>query len=101
MSIETVVECLGGARLEPVPLPWDCLDGFYHAYWRRPEAYLDERVRAGISVFHRLDPRDVDEAVTRLRADLESGEWERRNAELLGHDEYDFGYRLVVAEVED
>lgn len=23
-------------------IPWDCVDGFYEAYWRRPEAYLDE-----------------------------------------------------------
>ena len=29
-----------GARLEPVLIPWDCADGFYEAYWRRPEAYL-------------------------------------------------------------
>jgi SAM-dependent methyltransferase len=98
MSIETVAECLGGARLAPVPLPWDCLDGFYHAYWRRPEAYLDERVRAGISVFHRLDPREVEDGMERLRADLKSGEWHRRNGDLLDLDEYDFGYRLVVAE---
>src|SRR3954451_5889573 len=28
-----------GARLEPVLVPWDCADGFYEAYWRRPEAY--------------------------------------------------------------
>src|SRR5947209_8983616 len=28
------------ARIEPVPIPWDCADGFYEAYWRRPEAYL-------------------------------------------------------------
>ena len=25
------------ARTEPVPIPWDCTDGFYEAYWRRPE----------------------------------------------------------------
>jgi hypothetical protein len=33
-----------------------------------------------------------------LRADLESGAWERRNAELLELDECDFGYRVIVAE---
>ena len=98
MEIETVAECLGGTRIEAVPLPWDCLDGFYHAYWRRPEAYLDDRVRAGISVFHRLDAREVEDAVARLRADLESGEWHRRNRDLLELDECDFGYRLVIAE---
>src|SRR5262249_39662686 len=30
-----------GARIEPVFIPWDCADGFFEAYWRRPEAYLD------------------------------------------------------------
>src|SRR5580765_805135 len=40
-----------GARMEPVLIPWDCVDGFFEAYWRRPEAYLDENVRRGISVW--------------------------------------------------
>ena len=40
-----------GARVEPVLVPWDCADGFFEAYWRRPEAYLDEQVRRGISVW--------------------------------------------------
>ena len=40
-----------GAETAPVTIPWDCADGFYEAYWRRPEAYLDERVRRGISVW--------------------------------------------------
>jgi hypothetical protein len=26
-----------GARTEPVLIPWDCADGFFEAYWRRPE----------------------------------------------------------------
>ena len=36
-----------GARVEPVLIPWDCADGFFEAYWRRPEAYLDDQVRRG------------------------------------------------------
>lgn len=27
-----------GAQMQTVPIPWDCIDGFFHAYWRRPEA---------------------------------------------------------------
>jgi SAM-dependent methyltransferase len=27
------------ARMEPVPIPCDVIDGFFHAYWRRPAAY--------------------------------------------------------------
>jgi SAM-dependent methyltransferase len=95
--LEQTLERLGGGRIEAVPIPHDCLDGFFHAYWRRPEAYLDARVRAGISVFSRLTPDEVERGVARLRADLESGEWQRRNAGLLELEELDLGYRLVVA----
>jgi SAM-dependent methyltransferase len=45
-----------GARTEPVLVPWDCADGFYLAYWRRPEAYLDEHVRRGMSIWARVGP---------------------------------------------
>ena len=45
-----------GARLVPVPVPWDCADGFFEAYWRRPEAYLEENARRGVSVWARLGP---------------------------------------------
>jgi SAM-dependent methyltransferase len=99
-SHEETLEVLGGdGRTEVVPVPHDCRDGFMHAYWRRPHAYLDPGVRAGISVFGLLDPEEVDRAVAKLAADLESGEWQRRNAELLELDELDLGYRLVVAEL--
>ena len=53
--LSRTVERLGGGRVEVVPIPHDCLDGFYHAYWRRPEAYLDPVVRAGISAFALMD----------------------------------------------
>ena len=98
-SLEQTLERLGGGRIEPVPIPHDCRDGFMHAYWRRPHAYLDPRIRAAISVFGVLPRAEVDEMVERLRADLDSGEWERRNGALLELDELDLGYRLLVAEL--
>jgi SAM-dependent methyltransferase len=97
-ALERTLERLGGGRIEVVPIPHDCVDGFFHAYWRRPEAYLDRQVRAGISVFARLTPEEVDDGLTRLSADLDSGEWHRRNAALLELEELDLGYRLVVAQ---
>jgi SAM-dependent methyltransferase len=96
--LEMTVERLGGGRIEPVPVPHDCLDGFFHAYWRRPEAYLDPQVRAGISAFALMDPDCVEAGLARLAADLESGEWHRRHADLLELDELDGGYRLVIRE---
>jgi len=96
-SVEAMLERLGGGRIEVVRIPHDCLDGFFHAYWRRPEAYLDTEVRAGISVFALLPREEVEEGVARLSADLESGEWHRRNVALLELEELDLGYRLVIA----
>jgi SAM-dependent methyltransferase len=98
-TLADAVAALGGGRVEPVPIPHDCRDGFLHAYWRRPRAYLDPRVRSGISAFALMDGREVETAIAKLAADLDSGEWERRNAELLELDELDLGYRLVVVEL--
>lgn len=89
---------LGQIRIEPVPVPHDCADGFFGAYWRRPELLLDPTVRAGISVFSRLEPAEVQRAIDALRADLESGAWHERHRNLLELQELDLGYRLVVAE---
>jgi SAM-dependent methyltransferase len=86
-----------GARIEPVPIPWDCADGFYEAYWRRPEAYLDEHVRRGISIWARVGPDAEQRAVHSLRDDLASGRWSERNRELAALDEAELGLRLLIA----
>jgi SAM-dependent methyltransferase len=86
-----------GARMEPVPLPWDCVDGFFEAYWRRPDAYLDERVRRGMSLWPALGAGVEHRAVQRLRDDLASGPWAERNRELLELDEMELGARLLIA----
>jgi SAM-dependent methyltransferase len=98
-SLDSTLAKLGGGRIEVVPIPHDCRDGFMHAYWRRPHAYLDPEVRAGISVCNLLDADEVERAMERLAADLDSGEWQRRNAELLELEELDLGYRLLVVEL--
>jgi SAM-dependent methyltransferase len=85
------------ARVEPVPIPWDCADGFFEAYWRRPEAYLDESVRRGISVFARLGPRVEQRAVQSLGDDLASGRWAQRNRDLVDLDAAELGLRLLIA----
>ncbi|MEA2289183.1 MAG: hypothetical protein QOD55_1180 [Solirubrobacteraceae bacterium] len=97
-TLAALMAPLGPVRMRPVPIPHDCRDGFLAAYWRRPHAYLDAAVRDRISVFRLLPAADVATAVARLRADLQSGEWERRNADILALEELDLGYRVVVAE---
>ncbi|MEU1725241.1 class I SAM-dependent methyltransferase [Nonomuraea sp. NPDC005692] len=86
-----------GARLEPVPVPWDCADGLFEAFWRRPEAYLEEDVRRGMSVWARLGPDVERRAVRDLRDDLASGRWAGRNGDLLDLDEAELGLRLLIA----
>lgn len=87
-------------QVNPWPIPWDCVDGFYGAYWRRPEAYLEPAVRAGISVFGRLEHSHVAAGVERLRADLASGVWHSRHADLLELAKLDLGYFVAVAELD-
>jgi len=85
--------------VDPVPVPCDCTDGFTAAYWRRPDAYLDETVRANMSTFALLDERLVADGVARLAHDLADRSWHRRYAALPALPELDVGYRLVVAEL--
>ena len=86
-----------GARMEPVLIPWDCADGFFEAYWRRPEAYLDVNVRRGISMWASVGPDAEQRAVHRLRDDLASGRWAERNNELLDLESAELGLRLLIA----
>jgi SAM-dependent methyltransferase len=92
-------EVLGRVTIEPVPIPADCTDGFTAAYWRRPNAYLDEGIRANMSTFALLDDRVVADGVARLARDLADGAWHGRHASLLALPELDVGYRLVVADL--
>lgn len=86
-----------GARMEPVLIPWDCADGCFEAYWRRPEAYLDEQVRRGISVWARVGPDAEQRAVRNLRDDLASGRWAERNRDLVDLEAAELGLRLLIA----
>jgi SAM-dependent methyltransferase len=98
-SLEQLAAWLGPLRVIDVPIPHDCSDGFLCAYWRRPAAYLDAGVRGAISTFARA--ADVSDGLARLRADLASGAWRARYGDLLGREEMDFGYRVVVAGAEN
>lgn len=85
-----------GARVEPVLIPWDCADGFFEAYWRRPDAYLDESVRRGVSVWGKVGTVAEQRAVSRLGDDLASGRWAERNRDLIDLDAAELGLRLLI-----
>jgi SAM-dependent methyltransferase len=94
-SLAQIGRVLGSMAVAVLPIPHDCSDGVLGAYWRRPEAYLNDGVRAAISTFSKLG--DVSGPLQRLRLDLETGHWQRRYGSLLDLPELDLGYRIIVA----
>ncbi|AXB41792.1 class I SAM-dependent methyltransferase [Amycolatopsis albispora] len=96
-SADDIAGELGADRVLPLPVPWDFTDGVFPAYWRRPAAYLDPGVRRSCSALAQTDPAAVERGIRRLRADLDSGRWHERHRDLLALDEWDAGFRLIVA----
>ena len=84
--------------ISPVKVPHDCIDGFMGAFWRRPEAYLDPVVRAGISGFSLINEGQLAAGLVRLEADLRSGAWHERHHDLLTRTAIDLGYRLITTD---
>jgi SAM-dependent methyltransferase len=96
VQIHELTRLLGeDAEIRSVPVPHDCVDGFAAAFWRRPEAYLDPEVRAGMSVFATTDPAALGEGLARLEDDVRSGAWHHTHADLLQLDALDVGYCTV------
>ncbi|MCA9858122.1 MAG: class I SAM-dependent methyltransferase [Thermomicrobiales bacterium] len=95
--IEWLVELLGPeTRVEPIPIPLDCTDGFCEAYYGRPERFLEPGVQGAMSSWTLVDPPLVRRFETRLSADLASGAWDARYGYLRAQPEYDGSLRLVI-----
>ncbi len=92
--LEVFADAFAAVEVVPLPVPADCTDGFLGAFWHRPEAYLDPRVRAGMSSFAHVP--DATPALLQLEADVASGAWETRHGELREKAVLDVGYRIVV-----
>ena len=98
-AIDDVVAALGGdTRVQRIPTPADCADGFFEAFWNRPEALLDPDLRAAQSMWRLLDKGVEERIVQRLGADLASGAWDAAHGHLRGQAEFDGALRLVVSE---
>jgi SAM-dependent methyltransferase len=98
-TIDAVAAALGGRiTIESIPTPADCVDGFFEAYWNRPEKLLDPEVRASQS-FWKIVPDGAEERmIGRLAADLESGAWDEAHGHLRECDNFDGALRLVISE---
>jgi len=95
---EVAAELGGRTRVESIPTPADCTDGFFEAFWNRPEALLDPAVRAAQSLWPLLGPEAEERIVARLRADLESGAWDEAHGHLRTQAEHEGSLRLVISE---
>ena len=98
-SIDAIRVALGGrTRVEHIPTPADCVDGFVEAFWRRPEALLDPTIRSAQSMWSLIDQHIEERIVTRLAADLSSGRWDSHHGRLRGRRVFDGSLRLVISE---
>lgn len=98
-AIADVVRALGGnARVETIATPGDCTDGFFEAFWRRPEALLDPAVRSAQSMWTLLDAGVEQRMVERLARALESGAWDAEHGHLRAQEHLQGSLRLVVSE---
>lgn len=97
--LRVLARLLPDAEVRPVPVPHDCVDGFAAAYWRRPQAYLDPAVRAGISMLAKTGEDALRAGLTRLADDLRTRRWHENHADLLQLDSLDVGYRILIAEL--
>jgi SAM-dependent methyltransferase len=96
-AIDEIARELGAdATVEEIPIPEDCVDGFFEAYFNRPEQYLKAEIRAAQSAWPRLPEGAEERALKALADDLESGAWDRRYGELREQSEYDGGLRLIA-----
>lgn len=83
--------------MRPLPIPSDCQDGFFAAFWKRPAAYLQSTVRQSMSPFAKIE--NLAQGLQKLEDDLASGAWAKRNHAILGLSALDVGYVLVSAKV--
>jgi len=96
---DDIAAAIGATTSVPLIVPRDMRDGVLGAYWCRPEAYLDPAVRANASGLALADPAVIARGMRQLQADLSGGAWRDDHADLLGRDDVDLGYRLLVADV--
>ena len=98
-AIDDVAAALGGrTRVERIPTPGDCVDGFFEAFWRRPGRLLDPEVRGAQSVWALLEPGVEQRIVERLAGALDSGRWDAEHGYLREQESFQGALRLVISE---
>jgi hypothetical protein len=95
---EQIARWLGGETdIQVVPISRNTPDWSLASFWAHPERVLDARARGSTSGFARMPPEVVERVVAAVERDLRDGTWDERNGHLRELEEYDAGWRLVVA----
>jgi SAM-dependent methyltransferase len=96
-TMEHIGQVLGGdTDVVDVRIPRECTDGFTEAYYARPESFLDDDVRRSQSAWSFVSEDEAAASVASLRADLASGEWDRRFGEHRDQPHFVGSLRLLV-----
>jgi hypothetical protein len=74
------------------------MDGFFEAFWRRPEGLLEPAVRSAQSMWALLEPGVERRIVDRLAGALESGAWDAEHGHLRRQESFQGALRLVISE---
>ena len=97
-AIADISSALGGTtRVQPVPIPIDCLDGFTEAFYARPEQFLDADVRRSQSAWGFVEQATAERGLEQLKADLDSGRWDQRHGALRAQPEFIGALTLIVS----
>jgi SAM-dependent methyltransferase len=96
-DIEELNEHFSEVIITPLKIPADCKDGLLAAFWKRPEAYLSEKVRQSTSPFSKI--KNLADGLRKLKDDIASGAWAKKNHAILNATSLDVGYRLISATV--
>jgi ubiquinone/menaquinone biosynthesis C-methylase UbiE len=92
-EIESIMDAT--VNIAAFPLLNDLSDSFAAIGWSRPELYLDGSIRNGISSFAKITEDELEQGLSSLRWDLETGIWNRKYGYLRQQTHYDVGYRFV------
>jgi hypothetical protein len=96
-SAETIAAGLGGGRIELLPIPLHCTDGFGEAYYGRPERLLDPGARKANSAWSFVGPEVHERFETDLGRDLADGTWDAKYGHLRTQPHFDGSLVMIVS----
>lgn len=103
--IEDVVKILeqetnNSIQIREYPVPSDINDCFFASAWRKPELYLEQTFRAGVSPLAKSPDNILQPLLDRLETDLISGKWDEKYGHYRSAKTYEAGYRFLTKKTE-